>query len=84
MNNRSPLHADSKVVYYSNTSQEDQTIVDTTAKTRSLVIKQDGMIYPKNPTNGYVSQFTDGFDGCLGHGSNQNQFRKYPRCEENH
>ena len=34
-----------------------------------LVEQDDGKIYPTNPTNGYISQWVDGFRGRLACGS---------------
>ena len=40
MKNRSSSHADAQVVHYSNTSHAEETIVDATAKNRSLLKKK--------------------------------------------
>ena len=44
--------------------------------TKPLVVKGDGKIYPRNPTNGYVSKVSDGLFGCLGCGSSLNIFQE--------
>ena len=41
---------------------------------KPLVVKGDGKIYPRNPTNSYVSKYTDGFFGYLGYGSDSLSF----------
>ena len=40
MKNRSSSHADVQVVHYSNTFNAEETIVDATAKNRSLLLKK--------------------------------------------
>ena len=46
---------------------------------RPLETKKDGKHYPRNPTNGYVSRWPDGFHGCLGCGSDDHRFDMYPQ-----
>ena len=47
-----------------------------------LVTETDGKIYPKNPTNGYISRFPDEFTGYLDCGSPDYRFRSCPRNSE--
>ena len=42
---------------------------DTLPSSRILVTKSDGITYPENLCNGYVSKWPDGFSGCLTCGS---------------
>ena len=63
INNCSSVHADAQVHY--NNFQVEETIVDITTKDRPVIKKKDGRNCPQNPTNGDVSQFVDGFNGCL-------------------
>ena len=49
---------------------------------RPLVTDKDGKLYLQNPTNQYVSQFVDEFDGCLECGSTQHLFKFSPRKED--
>ena len=39
-------------------------------------------MYLKNLSNGYDSQYADGFDSCLACDSTQHQFRIYPRSKD--
>ena len=31
-------------------------------------------MYPKNPPNGYIDEYADGFDGCVGCDSSDHRF----------
>ena len=46
---------------------------------RSLETKKVGKHYPRNPTNGYVSRWPDGFYDCLGCGSDNHRFAMCPQ-----
>ena len=46
---------------------------------RPLETKKDGKQYPRNPTNGYISRWPDGFHGCLGCGSDDHRFAMCPQ-----
>ena len=45
-----------------------------------LVVKEDGKSYPKNPTNGYITRYPNGFFACLGCGVSSCQ---YTECKYN-
>ena len=72
--------------YFSN-SQAETTIIQHSNTSPSLdfskplVVKGDGKIYPCNPTNGYISKFTDSLFSCLGCGSDSRVFRE---CKSQH
>ena len=40
---------------------------------------KDDNKYPTNPTNGYISQWVDGFQGCLACGSTNHRFSTCPK-----
>ena len=46
---------------------------------RPLVTKVDGLNYPKNPCNGYVSKLPDNFSGCLACDSTNHRFSFFPK-----
>ena len=56
------------------TMKNYSTSDDTLPSSRPLVTKPDGLTYPKNPCNGYVSKWSDGFSGCLACGSTNDRF----------
>ena len=64
-------------------SQAENTIRDYNpchvAPNRILVKGNDGLLYPKDPDNNYVSRFPDRFRGCLGCGSIDHMFRACPQ-----
>ena len=70
--------------YYQNNSLAEETLEahSTPRLDKPLVKGTDGNIYPKNPSNGYISRFPDDFTGCLGCGSTEHRFRRCPRCNE--
>ena len=41
------------------------------------MVKEDGKSYSKNPSNGYIIKYPDGFFGYLGCGSNSHMFKDY-------
>ena len=55
---------------------------DTTRTDKPLLAGNDGKVYHKNPSNGYISRFPDDFNGCLGCGSTEHRYRWYPRSNE--
>ena len=50
------------------------------SSSRTLLVKKDGKSYLKNPTNGYISRFPNGFFGCLSCGASSHQFKE---CKDN-
>jgi len=70
--------------YYQNNSLAEQTLEahSTPCPDKLLVKGTDGKMYPKNPSNGYISRFPDDFTGCLGCGSTEHRFRVCPRSNE--
>ena len=66
-------------MHFNNAYQVDKTIQTEINKERSLVKGRDGRLYPKNPMNDYISQYADGFNGCLGCGSTDHRFRECTR-----
>ena len=80
LHSRSHSHIPNAHSHFPSHSQAETTItrhselpppIDTP---RPLVVKQDGKSYPRNPSNGYVSGYPDGFFGC---GSSAHRFRQY-------
>ena len=60
-------------------SAAEQTITqhtntDSKQSDRPLTKRNNGKYYPTNPTNGYISNWEDGFQGCLGCGNSQHRF----------
>ena len=60
-------------------SNDEQTIQsyftsDTLPTSRPLVTTPNGINYPTNHCNGYVSKWPDNFSGCLAFGSTNNRF----------
>ena len=53
--------------YYQNDSLAEQTLEahSTPRPDKPLVKGTDGKMYPKNPSNGYISHFPDDFTRCL-------------------
>lgn len=49
---------------------------------RPLVAKSDGKNYQTNPTNGYISHWTDGFLGHLACGSTTHRFAAFPQKDD--
>ena len=68
---------------YSN-SLAEQTLEEnyTTRTDKPLVAGTDRKMYPKNPSNGYISRFPDDLTGCLGCGLTEHRFRGCPRSNE--
>ena len=69
---RPRLHSHINHVHSAFFDSQTETIITQHSNTfpsldfsKSLVVKGDGKHYPRNPTNGYVSKFPDGFFGCL-------------------
>ena len=65
LNNHSGSVAEKTIVQHANP--------ETKISVRLLTMK-DGNTYPTNPTNGYSSQWVDGFQGCLARGSTNHRF----------
>ena len=60
-------------------SAAEQTITEYTnpganQSDRPLTKSNNGKFYPSNPTNGYISNWEDGFQGCVGCGDSQHRF----------
>ena len=69
----SPGHAPpvpASLLHYGSGSIAEQTIVSHQpgGNQKPVVTKADGLQYPKNPENGYVSRYPTTFRGCLGCG----------------
>ena len=56
------------------TMKDYSTSDDTLPFSRPLVTKPDGLTYPKNPCNGYVSKWPNAFSSCLACGSTNHRF----------
>ena len=62
---------------------EETLEAHSTPRPDKLLVKgTDGKMYPKNPSNGYISRFPDDFTGCLGCGSTEHRFRRCPHSNE--
>ena len=70
--------------YYQNNSLAEKTLEahSTPRPDKPQVKGTDGKIYPKNPSNRYISRFPDDLTGCLGCGSTEHRFRGCPRSNE--
>ena len=78
-----PVNATICALHFKNTPQAEATIKDEVSKERPLVKDRDGRNVPQNSSNGYVSQYADGLDGCLGCGSSYHHFRDCPSSRIN-
>ena len=55
--------------------QHTNTSPQLVSQSKPLVIKEDRKRYPKNPTNTYISRYSDDFFGCLSYGSSNRMFK---------
>ena len=81
----SPGHAPpvpASLLHYGSGSIAEQTIVSHQpgGNQKPVVTKADGLQYPKNPENGYVSRYPTTFRGCLGCGQLGHLFKD---CSKN-